>query len=43
LLPGPICSRLSNAYETLNLFTERVEEAKVVEQVRAAISKATGR
>jgi hypothetical protein len=29
--------------ETLNLFTERGEEAKVVEQARAAIGKATGR
>jgi len=29
--------------ETLNLFTERGEEAKVAEQARAAIGKATGR
>jgi len=29
--------------ETVNLFTERGEEAKVVEQARAAIGKATGR
>jgi hypothetical protein len=36
----PICSQ---RVETLNLFTERGEEAKVVEQARAAIGKAAGR
>ena len=31
------------AVETLNLFTQRGEDAKVVEQARAAIGKATDR
>jgi hypothetical protein len=35
--------RILARVETLNLFTERGEEAKVVEQARAAIGKATGR
>ena len=35
----PICLRLELArVETLNLFTERGEKAKVVEQARAAIN-----
>src|SRR5215469_8693458 len=35
--------RILARVETLNLFTERGEEAMVVEQVRAAIGKARGR
>jgi len=35
--------RILARVETLNLFTERGEDAKVVEQARAAIGKATGR
>ena len=35
--------RILARVETLDLFTERGEEAKVVEQARAAIGKATGR
>jgi hypothetical protein len=35
--------RILGRVEALNLFTERGEEAKVVEQARAAIGKETGR
>jgi hypothetical protein len=35
--------RILARVETINLFTGRGEEAKVVEQARAAIGKATGR
>jgi hypothetical protein len=35
--------RIPARVETLNLFSERGEEAKVVKQARAAIGKATGR
>jgi len=35
--------RILARVETLNLLTERGEEAKMAEQARAAISKATGR
>jgi hypothetical protein len=35
--------RILARVETLNLFTERGEDAKVLEQVSAAIGKATGR